>query len=315
MSRQTKQYHVAVLIMFLVFGSSKLQATAVKSIYTWTYNNKLFTMVYYYDQPTYNYYKGQDRVYNNFLFYLNENPKYPVIAEFAAEFKKIAAEHKLSDWQLAECVISFIQTMKYKNDGTYEYPRYPIETLVEKGGDCEDTAILLEAILKELGFDCVLVSPTKHMGVGIALKYEISGTAFQHRNKFYYYIETTSAGWGIGDYPEHLSASVTILDPGDVDGGVLLSEYNYTYKNYDNETATIETPEVAETNTEEKETAIEPEAQEADYGLEPDFNFEATPENSYTIDIDQVVIDGEKETVVTKKVEANGKEKIVATSN
>jgi|GEM_PF-1268276 len=312
MSWLTGQKNVLILSALLVFASFSLHATAVKSIYTWTYGSKLYTMVYYYDQPTYNYYKGQDRVYNDFLFYLNENPKYPVIANFAAEFKRIAAENKLSDWQLAECVVSFIQTMKYKNDGTYEYPRYPIETLVEKGGDCEDTAILLEAILKALGFDCVLVSPHKHMGVGIALKYEISGTAFQHRNKFYYYIETTSAGWGIGDYPEHLSTGVTIYDPGNVDGGILLSEYSYTYKNYDGEIA-VESESVAqETDNDASEVEQEP---AAEYGLDENFNFEATPENSYTIDVDQVVIDGEKETVVTKKIASNGKEKIVATSN
>ncbi len=312
MSWLTGKKSVLILTALLAFTSFRLHATTVKSIYTWTYDNKLYTMVYYYDQPTYNYYKGQDRVYNNFLFYLNENPKYLVIATFAAEFKRIAAENKLSDWQLAECVISFIQTMKYKNDGTYEYPRYPIETLVEKGGDCEDTAILLEAILKELGFDCVLVSPNKHMGVGIALKYEISGTAFQHRNKFYYYIETTSAGWGIGDYPEHLSAAVTILDPGDVDGGMLLSEYNYTFKNYKEETTIESEPVAQETNSDENEVAEEP---AAEYALDENFDFETTPENSYTIDVDQVVIDGEKETVVTKKVASDGKEKIVATSN
>ena len=156
--------------MVLLFSAMRSQAAEIKTIYTWTYDENLYTMVYYFDQGTYNYYKGQDRVYNNFLFYLNESGRYPVIEQFANEFKLLAAENKLSDWQLVECVVAFVQTMKYKNDGTYEYPRYPIETLVEKGGDCEDTAILLEAILKELGFDCVLVSPTKHMGVGSKLK-------------------------------------------------------------------------------------------------------------------------------------------------
>lgn len=312
MQRQPIKKFLLVLATCFVFTSTQLKATTVKSIYTWTYGSKLYTMVYYHDQQAYTYYKGQDRVYNDFLFYLNEHPKYPVIQSFANEFKKIAAENKLSDWQLAECVVSFIQTMKYKNDGTYEYPRYPIETLVEKGGDCEDTAILLEAILKALGFDCVLVSPTKHMGVGIALKYEISGTAFQHRNKFYYYIETTSAGWGIGDYPDHLSSDVTIYDPGDVSGGLLLSEYNYTFKNYDGDIVVSE-PIAQETNSEPEQEVTS--QTDAIYGLSEDFNFEPTPENSYTIDVDQVVIDGEKETVTTKKVESGGKEKIVATSN
>ena len=47
----------------------------------------------------------------------------------AADF--IADENNYSDWQTVECIINFIQSMKYRNDGTYEYPRYPIETLVD----------------------------------------------------------------------------------------------------------------------------------------------------------------------------------------
>lgn len=306
--KRTVGHKPLLIALLLICCAFQLKAAEVKTIYTWTYSDKLFTMVYYFDQADYNYYKGQDRVYNDFLFYLNESVKHPVIADFAAEFKSIASENKLSDWQLAECVIAFVQTMKYKNDGTYEYPRYPIETLIEKGGDCEDTAILLEAILRELGFDVVMVSPNKHMGVGIVLKYEINGTAFQHRNKYYYYIETTSAGWGIGDYPEHLSTGVNIYDPGDVDGGVLLSEYVYSYKDYNPET---------EVTQQEPTYAAEPDKTEPanENEFDGNFNFEPTPENSYTIDVDEVVIDGKKETVVTKKVEAEGKEKVVATSN
>ena len=60
--------------------------------------------------------------------------------------------------------------------------------------------------------------------------------AFVHlfvTNKYYYYIETTSAGWGIGDYPEHLSAGVAIYDPGALGEVRLLSEYAYSFKNYD----------------------------------------------------------------------------------
>lgn len=297
-----------MLIAFFMLLASAVQATNAKTIYTWTYNNKLYSLVYYYDQGTYDFYKSQNRVYNDFLFYLNEHPKYPVIEAFAGEFKKIAAENKLSDWQLAECIISFIQSMHYKNDGTYEYPRYPIETLVDKGGDCEDTAILLEAILKELGFDCVLVSPNKHMGVGIALKYEISGTAFLHRNKYYYYIETTSAGWGIGDYPEHLSTGVSIYDPGDVDDGVLLSEYVYSYKNY-SPTAVNETIATAQVEENSSNNNVVPDT------INEDFIFDPAPENEFTIDVDHVVIDGAKETVITKKVASAGSEKIIATSN
>ena len=306
MVKRKMSARITALILVFIVSISAANAATIKTLYTWSYNNKLLSINYSFDQSAYNYYKGQQRVYSNFLYYLEESSSYPVIQKFAEEFKLIAAENEYSDWQTVECIISFIQTMRYKNDGTYEYPRYPIETLIDKGGDCEDTAILLEAILRELGFDVVLVSPDKHMGVGIALRYEINGAAFEHRNKYYYYIETTSAGWGIGDYPEHLSAGVAIYDPGALGEVRLLSEYAYSFKNYD----TLEEEEtIAENNVEEQTT--DPEYEFNASSLESDIE---KPDNKYTIDVDNIIINGEKETMVTEKVSGTKGEKIIATS-
>lgn len=297
---------LTALILVMIVSISVLNATTIKTIYTWSYNNKLFSIKYSFDQDAYNYYKNQQRVYSDFMHYLDESSYYPVIESFSNEFKLIAAENKFSDWQTVECIIAFIQTMRYKNDGTYEYPRYPIETLIDKGGDCEDTAILLEAILRQMGFDVVLVSPDKHMGVGIALKYEIEGAAFEHRNKYYYYIETTSAGWGIGDYPEHLSAGVAIYDPGSLGEVKLLSEYAYSFKGY---SLQQEEETMAEINTEKQDTDTEYEFNAS--SLESDIE---KPDNKYTIDVDNIIINGEKETMVTEKVSGASGEKIIATS-
>lgn len=287
----------------------------VKTIFTWSYDDKLISMVYYFDQGDYNYYKGQKRVYDNFSHYLDEAPGHEVMKDFANEFKLLASEHNWSDWQLAECAINFVQTLKYRNDGTWEYPRYPIETLVEKGGDCEDLAMMLESLLAALGFDCVLISPERHMGVGIATKYPIQGAAFDHKGKNYYYIETTSAGWGIGDYPENLSANALIYDPGNVYDGLALSEYVYTYHNY--VTPNEELATAAQTTTDADNAEVE-EAQSPDDqpSNAPVYNPNAPrrPANTYTIDVDKVVIDGKKETVVTKVVEQDGQQTIVADS-
>ncbi len=305
-----RNYLIAVAMCMQVAMAS---AAEVKTIFTWSYDQKLISMVYYFDQADYTFYKNMPRVYDDWVHYLHEEPGHDVIDDFAQEFKLLAAEHSWSDWQLAECAIAFVQTLKYKNDGQWEYPRYPIETLVEKGGDCEDLAIALEKLISALGFDCVLISPLKHMGVGIATKYPIDGAAFTHRNKSYYYIETTSGGWMIGDYPEHLSAEAVIYDPGNVDAGILLSAYTYTYNDY-------RTPEevVAEVHT-PKETNETQEAAAEDAQAEtnaPVYDPKAPkrPANTYTIDVDKVVIDGKKETVVTKVVDDGTDIKIVADS-
>jgi len=307
MVKRKMSARVTALILVFIVSISFVNAATVKTLYTWTYNNKLLSINYSFDQSAYNYYKGQQRVYSDFLHYMEESAYYPVIKTFAEEFRLIASENKYSDWQTVECIISFIQTLRYKNDGTYEYPRYPIETLIDKGGDCEDTAILLAALLQELGFDVVLVSPDKHMGVGIALKYEINGAAFEHRNKYYYYIETTSGGWAIGDYPEHLSAEVAIYDPGTKGPVTALSEYVYSFKNY----AVDETEDVEVAANEPPEQDIDPAYEFNSSSLDSDIE---KPENKYTIDVDNIIINGEKETMVTEKVSGENGEKIIATS-
>lgn len=281
----------------------RVSAEEVKTIFTWSYDDKLISMVYYFDKADYTFYKDQPRVYDSWVHYLKEKEGHAVMEAFAKEFKLLAAEQTWSDWQVAECAINFVQTLKYRNDGEWEYPRYPVETLVEKGGDCEDLAILLDALLLELGFDCVLISPANHMGVGVATKYPIEGAAFSHRDKEYYYIETTSGGWGIGDYPEHLSAEAVIYDPGFTDTGIALSAYQYSFRNYKDQTtpAVAATPDTPAPAVPENTPVYNPSAPKR-------------PANTYTIDVDKVVIDGKQETVVTKVVDDGKDTRIVADS-
>jgi len=49
--------------------------------------------------------------------------------------------------------------------GYFEYPRYPVETLVEQIGDCEDTAILYASLARTLGYGALLaILDTNHDG-------------------------------------------------------------------------------------------------------------------------------------------------------
>ncbi|MCK5213352.1 MAG: PKD domain-containing protein, partial [Dehalococcoidia bacterium] len=66
-----------------------------------------------------------------------------------------------------ECAFNFVQAaIDYAYDPAwYEYPRYPIETLVDETGDCEDTAILYASLVRTLGAGAMLVAvDTDHDG-------------------------------------------------------------------------------------------------------------------------------------------------------
>ena len=72
-----------------------------------------------------------------------------------------------------------------------------VETLVEQKGDCEDSATLYAAILKNLGYDVVLLlynipdekQSLGHLSVGLNVPGG-TGSFELYKNKRYYYCET-----------------------------------------------------------------------------------------------------------------------------
>lgn len=107
-----------------------------------------------------------------------------------------------------EFVIDFVQNLPYVPDdvssGYDDYTKFITETITEAGGDCEDTAIMLAAVLQAdpFGYDMVLLQPPEHMAAGIYGSDDLSGTYYTYDERRYYYIETTGTGWGIGDIPD-----------------------------------------------------------------------------------------------------------------
>lgn len=86
---------------------------------------------------------------------------------------------------------------KYDQKGDGEYWKYPLETITDRGGDCEDSAILLASMLKEAGFDVALIIFEDHVGVGIDGNF--SGSCFKLGGKKYFYVESTNKDIPIGE--------------------------------------------------------------------------------------------------------------------
>ena len=108
--------------------------------------------------------------------------------------------------QTLNFVIAFVQSLPYTLDeetAPYdEYPRYPIETLFERGGDSEDNSILTAAILDEMGYDIaiLILENAHHVAVGVALDIAY-GSYYEYDGKKYCYLETTGEGWRVGQIP------------------------------------------------------------------------------------------------------------------
>ena len=114
-------------------------------------------------------------------------------------------------------VLAFVQSLPYTSDDVTteadEYPRYPLETLYEDGGDCEDTSILFSSILRVINIDnCLAVIRNPgHMMVGVWGHDDYQGSSWSHDGKKYYCCETTGEGFRIGDLSPSLSSAKAIL--------------------------------------------------------------------------------------------------------
>jgi hypothetical protein len=145
---------------------------------------------------------SDDAIINSIVRQLNDE----VVAEDLSELKKI------------QLVLGFVQSLTYAKDvvptAYDEYPQYPIETLFEQGGDCEDTSILIVAILTEMDFDVALLlfEEFDHMGVGINFDVRYGNSWIYGDGRRYWYLDTTG-GHSLGWCPEPYDVTSAYVYP------------------------------------------------------------------------------------------------------
>ncbi len=140
------------------------------------------------------------------LAYITPDDKY--IAELADHFESICGG--MNDYKTMSIVLAFTQYIEYRSDETHmgrtEYWKFPLETLFDQGGDCEDTSILFCSIASAMGYRSAMLLFYGHMAGAVELEdgsvSEYSGTPAAFPSKdgqiTYYYCETTTAGYAVG---------------------------------------------------------------------------------------------------------------------
>ncbi len=175
----------------------------------WHYNAKV-------SENIYSFYKDKSHNWTtNYANYALSDQDRPFLQDMANQFKQVGVNNGFSQYDDAMIVAIFVQNLPYLDDlastGQAEYPRYPLETIVDNGGDCEDKAILASALLHEMGYNVVLLKFPDHMAVGVELPDGVSlpdneqPTYYDYYGKRYYYLETSDTTWDIGQIPDELS--------------------------------------------------------------------------------------------------------------
>ena len=191
--------------------------------FSWYYQGRYWSYQIQISEAIYNYYANLERPLTadyhysvDYSVYVTHPLDDTIIASIAEHFDNIAWQQGFSPEQTINFVAAFVQSLEYVCDpglgGPYEYPRYPLETLVDQRGDCEDTSILLASILDAMGFDVVLVAPPRHMAVGVAGE-NLFGYHYEYLGREYFYLETTYPGWTVGEIPEEYRFSEAKIFP------------------------------------------------------------------------------------------------------
>jgi len=181
--------------------------------YDWYYDSEWYSISHSFDAGAYVYYTDKShtvRSYDDFERFAT--PEDESVIQLATNLDRMAVDNGFDNQTKLEFILAFVQSLKYASDesseGIGEYPKYPVETLVDESGDCEDTAILYASMVKALGYKAAIIilpdasEDAGHAGAGVWGP-DITGKSFYEADGTkYFYAETTERGWGIGDLPE-----------------------------------------------------------------------------------------------------------------
>lgn len=176
-------------------GGGKIHTITVD----WIHNNRPFSTQFGIAEDRYWYYKDQTR--NTSADSKFATPHDPVIQTIANDI----VDASLSAGEPCKyCLaIDFVESMTYQYDIDYnsnkEYPKYAIETIIDKRGDCEDTSFLMASIFEALNVDTVLLLYSDHMAIGFYSD-TCPGDSYTHQGRNYCFLETTGVPDSSGEF-------------------------------------------------------------------------------------------------------------------
>ncbi len=191
----------------------------IEKTYEWTYwrfDEIAWTWSVRIPTSLYDDYRSRPRpTTGDYTVYASDDGDREILADLGATLLDFAGQLGLDDYETVHFIANFVQQLEYASDidttGFDDYGRYPIETLVEDGGDCEDTAILLGKLMDTIGYDVVLVRLPEHMALGIRETDRFVGTYYEYKGVRYFYLETTGTAGRIGMVPDEYAGQAAYI--------------------------------------------------------------------------------------------------------
>ena len=205
----------------ITYAESNIPVTETYNrTYSWRFNNKLWKFSMEIPVDLYNQYlnskiKRNPYADKDMLKFVTSDDK--VVVDLSDKLLSISKNENYDSVNTINFILRFVQeNIEYIYDNisknVAEYWRYPVETLVEKKGDCEDSSVLFASILDSLNYDVALLFYTwpegnqnfGHLAVGIHLDGDHGSYIEDNAGKRYFYCETTSSQYVIGQLPPEI---------------------------------------------------------------------------------------------------------------
>jgi len=189
--------------------------------YDWNYGARGWDLTLDIPIETYNEYlnsnanrspQGQSQSRKKMAAFVTSTDK--VIGELKDQLQILADSKNYNQARTANFILKFVQfnveyTLDNVSKGCLEYWRFPVETLVDKEGDCEDSSVLYAAIMDALGYETVILyysweedgEKLGHLAIGINLEGG-QGDFIEYNGKEYFYCETTNTAYTVGQLPK-----------------------------------------------------------------------------------------------------------------
>ncbi|MBR4685422.1 MAG: InlB B-repeat-containing protein [Candidatus Methanomethylophilaceae archaeon] len=188
--------------------------------FTWKYNNKSYTVTIgidyedllyareYYTTSQRQQSSDHERDKTFVTLSYTDSRMAPYMEELVDKMLSALREKhpNITESMMLEYILKFTQYIEYQSDSEYmgytEYWKFPIETLYDQGGDCEDTSILFCAIAHQcreevnLNYKTALLLLPSHM----------AGAVKQTGSTEWSYCETTSTDYKLGEIPSGMKS-------------------------------------------------------------------------------------------------------------
>lgn len=147
----------------------KLLTEDTTQVYRWYYKNAYYTWTIHVPADRYNYFVNLPRDKPGPADYVMSDRGRSELHQIMDQFIALAAKHNLKDDEQRDFVIAFVQSLPNNRWGSIrnydDYPKYPLQTLYDGGGDSQDTTILLTALLRLFGYQASILDLNSHYAV------------------------------------------------------------------------------------------------------------------------------------------------------